>query len=48
MKKILILLLMFITTLLSAQPVDVKTYIPPQAFKYFPDIKSESKKYFPE
>jgi hypothetical protein len=48
MKKVFFLIFLFLTSIVYSQPVDVKTYIPPQAFKYFDTIKLESKKYFPE
>lgn len=49
----IILIALFLTSMLVipyvfAQSPDVKTYIPPNAFKYLPLVKSETKRLFPE
>lgn len=46
MRRFLFLLLL--PFCVFAQPRDVKTYIPPQAFQHFDTIKLETLKYFPE
>lgn len=48
MKKVFFLFILILSSVVNAAGVDVKTYIPPQAFSYFDTIKEESVKYFPE
>jgi hypothetical protein len=48
MKKVFFLILSCLFTTVLAQPVNVKTYIPEQAFQHFDTIKKEAKIFFPE
>jgi hypothetical protein len=48
MKKIFFLFILILSSVIHAAGIDVKTYIPKQAFQHFETIKEESAKYFPE
>jgi hypothetical protein len=48
MKFLLTVLFCVLTSNVTAANIDVKTYIPPQAFKYFDIIKDEQRKIIPD